>query len=48
MIDFLLLYENKGREIESLCLLKLELEHRGYSVVIEQIQYFLKESTGQK
>ena len=42
MIDFLSLYENKGREIESLCLLKLELEHRGYSVVIEQIQYFFK------
>ncbi len=42
MTDFLLLYENKGREIESLCLLKLELEHRGYSVVIDQIQYFFK------
>ena len=42
MIDFLLLYENKSREMEGLCLLKMELEKRGYYVVLEQVQYFYK------
>jgi surface carbohydrate biosynthesis protein len=31
-IDFLFNYEHKVREIESLCLIKAELERRGYSV----------------
>jgi surface carbohydrate biosynthesis protein len=34
MIDFLILYEHKAREIENDCLLKYELEKRGYSVEI--------------
>ncbi|RKI37720.1 hypothetical protein D7V86_20900 [bacterium D16-51] len=42
MIDFLLLYENKSREMEGLCLLKMELEKRGYYVVLDQVQYFYK------
>lgn len=33
-VDFLLVCEHKARELENLCLLKLELEHRGYSVAI--------------
>lgn len=33
--DFILIYEHKVRELESLCLLKSELEHRGYSVLIK-------------
>lgn len=32
--DFIIGYEHKNREIESICLLKIELEHRGYSVFI--------------
>ena len=35
--DFLFLYEVKNRELESLCLLKYELERRGYSVAIVQV-----------
>ena len=34
MIDFLILYEHKVREIESVCLLKAELENRNYTVDI--------------
>lgn len=32
--DFLFVYEMKNREVESICLLKSELERRGYSVEI--------------
>lgn len=35
MIDFLIMYEHKNREINSVCLIKAELERRGYSVTIE-------------
>lgn len=31
MVDFLFVYQHKAREIETVCLLKLELERRGYS-----------------
>ena len=34
--DFLLTYEIKNREAESVCLLKYELERRGYSVLIRE------------
>ena len=37
MIDFLILYEHKARELENICLLKIELENRGYSVEILNI-----------
>lgn len=36
-LDFLILYEHVVREYESLLLLKLELERRGYSVEIRQL-----------
>lgn len=36
-IDFLFIYESKIREFQSLCLLKYELEKRGYSVLIKYI-----------
>lgn len=32
MIDFLFLYEIKARELESICLLRMELEKRGFTV----------------
>lgn len=32
MYDFLFVYEVKGRELENICLLKYELERRGYTV----------------
>lgn len=37
MIDFLIVYEHKVREIESICLLKAELERRNYVVDIIQV-----------
>ncbi|XJZ27089.1 surface carbohydrate biosynthesis protein [Bacillota bacterium Lsc_1132] len=37
MLDFLILYEHKARELENDCLLKYELERRGYSVEILNI-----------
>lgn len=33
--DFILIYEHRAREIESMCLLKHELEKRGYSVLVK-------------
>ncbi len=36
-LDFLILYEHVVREYESILLLKLELERRGYSVAIQQL-----------
>lgn len=33
-IDFLIIYETRVRELENVCLLKYELERRGYSVAI--------------
>ena len=36
-LDFLILYEHVVREYESLLLLKLELERRGYTVAIHQL-----------
>lgn len=32
MVDFLIIYEHKARELEAICLIKAELERRGYSV----------------
>ena len=37
MIDFLILYEHKNRELENACLLAAELELRGYKVSIKNI-----------
>lgn len=37
MLDFLILYEHKNREIENCCLLAAELESRGYSTKIVNI-----------
>lgn len=37
MLDFLILYEHKVRELDNICLLKSELEKRGYSVEFHQI-----------
>ncbi len=36
MLDFLIVYEHKARELDNVCLLKAELELRGYSVEIIQ------------
>ena len=33
-VDFLIVYETRVRELENVCLLKYELERRGYSVAI--------------
>lgn len=47
MIDFLILYEHKARELENDCLIKAELEKRGYKVDLinayeyKKIKYFL-------
>lgn len=37
-LDFLMIYEHKVRELENLCLLKYELEKRGYRVKILHIE----------
>lgn len=37
-VDFLMIYEHKVRELENLCLLKCELEKRGYTVKIIHIE----------
>ncbi len=37
-VDFLMIYEHKVRELENMCLLKYELERRGYTVVIKHIE----------
>lgn len=39
--DFLFVYEIKNRELESICLLKYELERRGYSVAIVETWWTL-------
>lgn len=47
MLDFLILYEHKVRELENICLIRAELENRGYSVDFfnirepKKIKYFL-------
>ena len=33
-VDFLIIYEHKVRELENMCLIKYELERRGYTVEI--------------
>ncbi|MBU3104460.1 surface carbohydrate biosynthesis protein [Clostridium gasigenes] len=38
MVDFLITYEHKARELENICLLKVELERRGYRVDIMHTQ----------
>lgn len=38
-VDFLFIYESKVRELENLCLLKYELERRGYSVAVLNTWY---------
>ncbi|MFA6308341.1 MAG: surface carbohydrate biosynthesis protein [Clostridia bacterium] len=40
-VDFLFLYEIKPRELENICLLKYELEKRGYSVAFMNTWYYL-------
>lgn len=43
-VDFLFLYEVKNRELENICLLKYEIERRGYSSeIINTWQYLYKE-----
>lgn len=37
-VDFIMIYEHKVRELENLCLIKCELEKRGYSVLIFHIE----------
>lgn len=37
-LDFLFIYEHKVRELENLCLLKYELDRRGYRVKIVHIE----------
>lgn len=37
-IDFLIIYEHKVRELENMCLVKYELERRGYTVLIKHIE----------
>ncbi len=37
-LDFLMIYEHKVRELENLCLIKYELEKRGYKVKIIHIE----------
>lgn len=37
-LDFLFIYEHKVRELENLCLLKYELDRRGYKVRIIHIE----------
>lgn len=41
-VDFLFIYEVKAREIENICLIKYELEKRGYSVGIINTWFYLK------
>ena len=43
MLDFLLVYEHKAREFDSVCLLKAELECRGYTVDIVNIRDWSKQ-----
>lgn len=40
-VDFLFLYEIKSRELENICLIKYELERRGYSVAFMNTWYYL-------
>ena len=37
-LDFLFLYEHKVRELENLCLIKYELDKRGYKTEIRYIE----------
>ena len=37
-LDFLFIYEHKVRELENLCLLKYELDRRGYRTKIIHIE----------
>jgi surface carbohydrate biosynthesis protein len=37
-VDFMMIYEHKVRELENLCLIKYELERRGYTVEIRHIE----------
>lgn len=39
MYDFLFVYEVKNRELENICLLKVELENRGYTVKLVETWY---------
>jgi len=41
-VDFLFIYEVKARELENICLLKYELESRGYSVAFINTWYYLR------
>lgn len=51
MYDFVFVYEVKNRELESICLLKYELEKRGYSVKIIETwneEYYRHRATNAK
>lgn len=37
-LDFLIIYEHKARELDNICLIKAELELRGYSVDLVQLR----------
>ena len=37
-VDFLMIYEHKVRELENLCLIKYELDRRGYRTKIIHIE----------
>lgn len=41
-VDFLFIYEVKPRELENICLLKYELEKRGYSVALLNTWYYIR------
>ncbi|MCL2313495.1 MAG: hypothetical protein FWC41_13645 [Firmicutes bacterium] len=43
-VDFLFIYETKARELENICLLKYELEKRGYSVLFINTWYYLNKA----
>ena len=48
MVDVLILYEHKTRELENACLLCSELEKRGYKVIIQNISSLKKYFTRSK
>lgn len=37
-LDFLIIYEHKVRELENMCLIKYELDKRGYKVLIKHVE----------
>lgn len=47
-VDFVILYEHRNRELLGVCLLKKELERRGYTVRISNIYYWRKAATAKR